>query len=120
MYLYIILELIFVALSAIINFKTKNIEKLNKSMYSSYIVFLLIALKYVFLNNTDVNELLIFLKAIILIGSFLFYATYYIIYLKDKDNIELAQKTLRLARINHFVCVVLLAGILYYEYSFAK
>lgn len=66
----------------------------------------------------DTNMVLAFLKAAVLIGSFLFYATYYIIYFKDKDNIALAQKTLKLARINHFACVALLAGILYYEYIF--
>ncbi|MPM97325.1 hypothetical protein SDC9_144498 [bioreactor metagenome] len=84
-------------------------------------MFLLFVLKGIFYPhiNTDVNEILTFLKASVLIGSFLFYATYYIIYLKDKDNTELAQKTLKYARINHFVAVVLIAAILYYEYTVA-
>jgi len=121
MYYYIIVEFIFVILFGIKNFKTRDIEKLNKSTQTLYIVFLLFILKGIFYPQTytDIYEVLTFLKASVLIGSCLFYATYYIIYLKDKDNIELAHKTLKFARINHFVCVVLLAGLLYYEYSYA-
>ena len=82
-----------------------------------YIMFVNISSSYLSMRY-DTVAMIGFLKATILIAGSLFYTSDYIKYLKDKDNIVLAQKTMRSALINHVIVIGLLAVVFVAENYF--
>lgn len=120
MLLFILIELCLVTIISILNLKIKNKDKLFRYQYLFNFVFILfIIISPLYLQDTfSIKEKLDFFKITILIAGSLFYATDYIRYLKDKNNIALAQKAMKSALINHAVIIGLLAIIFVAESCF--
>ncbi|MEA5084028.1 MAG: hypothetical protein VB018_07700 [Lachnospiraceae bacterium] len=113
MIILIFLELLLIGIPAILNYKLKNsLSSGWQYLFNVGFLMILLVVRPFVINGADC---FIFIKFSLLIGSAHFYATDYIKYLKDKNNIELAKKTARNAALNHFAYIILLAVVFYFE-----
>ncbi|MEA4968350.1 MAG: hypothetical protein VB119_09890 [Candidatus Metalachnospira sp.] len=117
MFWLILGELSLYVLPAAIGIKIKDENKVSKYGFLftlGQIMYLVIALYYL-LKVSNLITMFNFSKATILIVSTEYYATDYIKYIKNKDDIILAQKTLKNVLINHFIFIILMSALLYFE-----
>ncbi|MDD3570047.1 MAG: hypothetical protein PHY44_02975 [Lachnospiraceae bacterium] len=113
MLILLFIELLLIGIPAILNYKLKNSMPSGwQYLFNVAFLFLLFVSNFFIENTTDVFN---FMKFSLLIGSTHFYATDYIKYLKDRNNIDLAKKTARNGAINHFAFIILLAVVIYFE-----
>ncbi|MGE4213406.1 MAG: hypothetical protein AB7E42_01325 [Anaerotignaceae bacterium] len=113
MLILIFLELFFIGMPAILNYKLKNSMSSGwQYLFNAGFIIIVLVVPNFMINRVDWFN---FMKFSLLIGSAHFYGTDFIKYLKDKNNIELAKKTARNGAINHFAFIILLAVVFYIE-----
>lgn len=126
MLIIILLELFLTIIMAIANFKIRDKNKIITVQYIlNFIYIFSLSIAPYLIRIGKLENIFVFLKAIVLITSFQFYATDFIRYIKDldttKDNIiddtQSAKKIMKKALLNHLAFIGLFLIVLYFEYK---
>jgi len=113
MLILIFLELLLLCILDILHYKLKNpLSSGWQYLFNTGFAMIVIVAPYFIKNRIDMFN---FLEISIIIASTQFYAIDYIKYLKDKNNIALAQKTAKNAALNHFLFIFLLVVIQFFD-----
>lgn len=113
MLILIFAELLLIGIPAILNYKLKKSMSSGwQYLFNTAFVMIVLVGRYFMKNIIETFNLL---AISIIIASTQFYATDFIKYLRDKNNIALAEKTLKNAALNHFLFLFLLVVILYFN-----
>ncbi|MEA4972167.1 hypothetical protein SDC9_150194 [bioreactor metagenome] len=122
MLIIILLELFLTIIMAIANLKIRDKNKIITVQYLlNFIYIFSLSIAPYLIRLGKLGNVFVFLKAVVLITSFQFYATDFIRYMKDldntKDDTQSAKKIMKKALLNHLVFIGLYLIVLYFEYK---